>query len=57
LIPGTRPQAHSRRRVLVSVGWRFEGTVQVTVRDRKLTITNGPGALNDKIDYIDALAG
>jgi hypothetical protein len=35
----------------------FGGTVQVTVRDRKLTVTNGPGALDDKIDYIDVLAG
>jgi probable HAF family extracellular repeat protein len=33
----------------------FEGTVVVTVSDGRLTITNGPGAVNDKLDYVDVI--
>jgi probable HAF family extracellular repeat protein len=33
----------------------FEGTVVVTVADGRLTITNGPGAVNDKLDYVDVI--
>ena len=33
----------------------FEGTVVVTVADGRLTITNGPGAVNNKLDYVDVI--
>jgi probable HAF family extracellular repeat protein len=38
------------------VHW-FEGTVRVTVNDGRLTIGNGAGADNDKIDYVDVIGG
>ncbi|HEV2634997.1 MAG TPA: hypothetical protein VGX23_07605 [Actinocrinis sp.] len=34
----------------------FEGSVQVTVTNGLLTLTNGAGSGNDKIDYIDIIA-
>ena len=38
-----------------SVHW-LEGSVQVTVTNGLLTLTNGSGSSNDKIDYIDIIA-
>ena len=32
---------------------RVTGTANVTVRDGKLTIENAPGAVNNKIDFVD----
>jgi probable HAF family extracellular repeat protein len=37
-----------------SVHW-FEGSAQVTVANGLLTLTNGSGSSNDKIDYIDVI--
>jgi probable HAF family extracellular repeat protein len=34
----------------------IDGTVLVTVSDGRLTITNGTGSSNDKLDYIDVIA-
>ena len=34
----------------------FEGTVVVTVSDGRLTVTNGSGAVNNKINYLDVIA-
>jgi probable HAF family extracellular repeat protein len=34
----------------------FEGTVIVTVSDGRLTVTNGSGAVNDKLNYLDVIA-
>jgi probable HAF family extracellular repeat protein len=34
----------------------FEGSVQVTVTNGLLSLTNGSGSSNDKIDYIDVIA-
>ncbi|MCU7728323.1 hypothetical protein ODJ79_31810 [Actinoplanes sp. KI2] len=34
-----------------------EGTSRVTVADGRLTITNASGAANNKIDYVDVIAG
>jgi hypothetical protein len=31
----------------------IEGTVQVTVNDGRLTIGNGTGASNNKLNYVD----
>jgi probable HAF family extracellular repeat protein len=33
----------------------FEGTVRVTVGDGRLTITNGTGSVNNKLDFIDII--
>jgi hypothetical protein len=33
----------------------FEGTVIVTVSDGRLTVANGAGAANDKLNYIDII--
>ncbi len=33
----------------------FEGTVVVTVTDGRLTVANGPGAVNNKLSYIDVI--
>ncbi|OLB64417.1 MAG: hypothetical protein AUI10_11185 [Actinobacteria bacterium 13_2_20CM_2_72_6] len=33
----------------------FEGTVVVTVSDGRLTVTNAPGAVNNKLTYLDVL--
>jgi hypothetical protein len=33
-----------------------EGTVVVTVSDGRLTVTNGSGSSNDKLDYLDVIA-
>ena len=38
-----------------SVHW-FEGSVQVTVTNGLLALTNGAGSSNDKIDYLDIIA-
>ena len=38
-----------------TVHW-FEGSVQVTVTNGLLTLTNGTGSSNDKINYIDVIA-
>jgi probable HAF family extracellular repeat protein len=35
----------------------FEGTVRVSVNDGRLTITNGTGAVNNKLDVVDIIAG
>jgi probable HAF family extracellular repeat protein len=35
----------------------FEGTVLVTVADGRLTVGNGTGAVNDKINYLDVISG
>ena len=35
----------------------IEGTMGVTVSDGRLTVTNGTGAVNNKIDYIDVISG
>jgi probable HAF family extracellular repeat protein len=34
----------------------FEGTLVVAVSDGRLTIANGPGAINDKLDYVDVIS-
>jgi probable HAF family extracellular repeat protein len=34
----------------------FEGTVLVTVSDGRLTVTNGSGAVNNKLNYVDVVA-
>lgn len=34
----------------------FEGTVVVTVSDGRLTITNGAGSVNNKINYVDVVS-
>lgn len=33
----------------------FEGTARVTVADGRLTIANGPGAVNNKLNYVDII--
>ena len=33
----------------------IEGTVTVTVTDGRLTVTNGPGSVNDKLNYLDII--
>ena len=38
-----------------SAHW-FEGSVQVTVTNGLLALTNGAGSSNDKIDYLDIIA-
>jgi hypothetical protein len=38
-----------------SAHW-LEGSVQVTVTNGLLSLTNGAGSGNDKIDYIDIIA-
>jgi len=38
------------------VHW-FEGTVRVTVNDGRLTLGNGTGSVNDKINYVDVVGG
>ena len=35
----------------------IEGTMAVTVSDGRLTVANGTGAVNNKIDYIDVISG
>jgi hypothetical protein len=34
----------------------FEGTVVVTVADGRLTVANGTGAVNNKLNYLDVIA-
>jgi probable HAF family extracellular repeat protein len=34
----------------------FEGTLIVAVSDGRLTIANGPAAVNDKLDYVDVIS-
>ena len=34
----------------------LEATVQVTVTDGRLTVTNGAGSSNDKLDYLDVIS-
>jgi hypothetical protein len=33
-----------------------EGTAIVTVTDGRLTVANGAGSSNDKLDYVDVIA-